>query len=139
MSISYTSSLDGITPERLAGFFVGWPNPPSPANHLRILQGSDEVVLAIDQPSGNVIGFITAVTDKVISAFIPHLEVLPSFQGHGTGSELVRRMLVTLERFYAIDLMCDPDVQPFYERLGLKPYTGMVARNFDRQSGAPGS
>lgn len=136
MSINYTSSLDGITQDRLGGFFVGWPNPPSPETHLRILSGSGEIVLALDSSSDRVIGFITATTDKVISAFIPHLEVLPEFQGNGVGSELVRRMLKRLGRFYAIDLMCDPDVQPFYERLGLKPYSGMVVRNFERQNGS---
>lgn len=135
MPVTYTTSLDGITPERLGGFFGGWPNPPSPETHLRILAGSDEIVLALDSTSGKVVGFITATTDKVISAFIPHLEVLPEFRGNGTGSELVRKMLKRLERFYSIDLMCDPDVQPFYERLGLRPYTGMLSRNFDRQSG----
>ncbi len=135
MPIEYTSSLEGVTPDRLHGFFVGWPNPPSPETHLRILRGSDEVVLAKDTSSEKVVGFITATTDKVISAFIPHLEVLPEFQGNGIGSELVRKMLKRLEAFYAIDLMCDPDVQPFYERLGLRPYSGMVMRNHDRQSG----
>ncbi len=135
MAITYTSDLDGITPQRLGGFFVGWPNPPSSETHLKILQGSDEVVLAVESENEKVIGFITATTDKVISAFIPHLEVLPEFQGNGVGSELVRRMLERLGSFYSIDLMCDPGVQPFYERLGLRPYSGMVSRNFERQSG----
>jgi hypothetical protein len=36
-----------------------------------------------------------------------------------------------------IDLMCDPAVQPFYERLGMRPVIGMVVRNYDRQAGAP--
>ena len=26
--IEYTESLDGITPENLAGFFADWPDPP---------------------------------------------------------------------------------------------------------------
>jgi hypothetical protein len=36
-----------------------------------------------------------------------------------------------------IDLLCDPDVQPFYGRLGMRPATGMLIRNYDRQSGRP--
>jgi hypothetical protein len=36
-----------------------------------------------------------------------------------------------------IDLICDADVQPFYARLGMQPYTGMILRNYDRQSGMP--
>ncbi len=29
--IRYATTLDGITEGMLAGFFVGWPNPPTPA------------------------------------------------------------------------------------------------------------
>ena len=135
MSIVYTDSLDGITLERLTGFFIGWPNPPSPETHLRILQGSAAFVLAIDETSGQVVGYINAISDGFHSAFIPNLEVLPTYQGQGIGSELVRRMLKRLENHYAIDLMCDADLQPFYERLGLRRSTGMVKRNYGRQSG----
>jgi ribosomal protein S18 acetylase RimI-like enzyme len=135
--ISYIDSIEGITAEQLQGFFVGWPNPPSPATHLRILAGSYAIQLARDDASGAIVGFITAISDGVSSAYIPHLEVLPSYQGQGIGSELVRRMQQRLRQIYMIDLICDPDLQPFYARLGMQPYTGMILRNYDRQSGAP--
>ncbi len=135
--ITYTESLDGITTEQLSGpFFVGWPSPPAPAAHLRILQGSSAVVLA-RADDGAVIGFITAISDGVSAAYIPHLEVTPSYQGQGIGSELVRRMQARLSHVYMVDLLCDEDVQPFYERLGMHPYTGMLLRNYDRQDCAP--
>jgi ribosomal protein S18 acetylase RimI-like enzyme len=135
MTVIYTDSLDHLTADHLSGgFFVGWPNPPSPETHLRVLQGSDHVVLAKD--GEQVIGYITAVTDGVLAAYIPHLEVLPAYKGQGIGSELVRRMLDKLRDLYMIDLICDTDVQPFYARLGMRPYTGMIYRNYDRQSGA---
>ena len=57
--IGYTDSLDGVVPNMLNGFFVGWPNPPSSESHRRILEGSDYVELAIDGETGDVIGFIT--------------------------------------------------------------------------------
>lgn len=133
----YTDSLTDVMADHLAGgFFVGWPHPPSPANHLRILQGSDAVVLARNE-DGMVIGFITAISDGVSSAYIPHLEVLPSYQGQGIGSELVRRLLAKLQHLYGIDLLCDPDVQPFYARLGMRSATGMLIRNYDRQACEP--
>ena len=135
MNITYVSSTKDVTPDRLQGFFVGWPNPPSPETHLRILEGSDRVILADDDTSNKVVGFTTAITDGVISASIPHLEVLPDFQRQGIGSELVRRLLSTLKNYYAIDLICDPDVQPFYARLGLQPHTAMLLRNYHHQSG----
>ena len=136
----YTSTIEGIAADQLSGFFVGWPNPPSPETHLRVLQGSDAVILAVDNVAGDprprVVGFITAITDGALAAYIPHLEVLPAYQGQGIGSELVRRMLAHLRDFYMIDLICDADVQPFYERLGMRPYSGMIFRNYDRQSGS---
>ncbi len=131
--ITYTDSIADVTPAQLQGFFVGWPNPPTPATHLRILAGSYAAVLARDD-SGAVVGFITAISDGVSAAYIPHLEVLPVYRGQGIGSELVRRMLARLRQLYMVDLICDEDVQPFYERLGMRRYTGMLVRNYDRQS-----
>ena len=135
MSIRYQSDLQGITPERLEGFFAGWPNPPSPATHLRLLTGSAYVELAVATATGQVVGFINAISDGLLMAYIPLLEVLPGYQGQGIGAALVARLLVRLEHFYAIDLLCDVDVQSFYARLGMQPATGMLVRHYERQSG----
>lgn len=132
--ITYIDSAEGISPAQLeGGFFAGWPSPPSPTAHLNILLHSDAIVLALDEGRA-VVGFITAITDRVSCAYIPHLEVLSVYQGQGIGSELVRQMLTKLQHLYMIDLMCDPEVQPFYARLGMRPSSGMLIRNFDRQS-----
>jgi GNAT superfamily N-acetyltransferase len=126
--IDYTNSLDGIESRQLEGFFVGWPHPPSPETHLRLLRGSDYVVLAIAVETGQVVGFVTALTDGVLSGFIPLLEVLPAFQGQGIGQGLMTRMLDRLGHLPNVDLLCDPDVVPFYERFGMKPAVGMILR-----------
>jgi ribosomal protein S18 acetylase RimI-like enzyme len=133
--IEYRDSLDGVEPGHLAGFFAGWPNPPSPATHRALLARSDAIVLAIDGETAQVVGFITALTDGVLTAYIPLLEVLPDYQGRGIGQELVRRMLGRLQQLYAIDLLCDADLQPFYARFGMRPATGMMVRNYERQAG----
>jgi len=133
--VAYTSSLRGITATRLRGFFVGWPNPPSPEKQIEIFLASDHVVIAIDSSSKRVVGFITAITDGILSAYIPLLEVLPEFQGRGIGRELVSRMLDKLGDLYMIDLMCDLNVREFYEKFGMKAAFGMTIRNFDRQAG----
>ena len=127
--IRYSDSLDGITTEHLHGYFVGWPKPVSPEMHLELLDGSDEVVLAVDDETNRVVGFITAVSDGVRSAYIPLLEVLPEYRGRGVGSELMRRMLEKLGGLYMIDLVCDADVQPFYERFGMTHVNGMKIRD----------
>ena len=133
--VRYVTSLDGITAEDLAGgFWVGWPTPPTPAVHLAALRGSEAFVLAIDDAAapgtpGRVIGCINAIGDGVLAAFVPNLEVLPAWQGRGIGSELVRRLFDALGPRYAIDLVCDDDLVPFYERLGLRHYTAMIRRD----------
>jgi ribosomal protein S18 acetylase RimI-like enzyme len=132
--IAYTHSLEGITADHLCGgFFEGWSNPPTQETHLSILQGSSAIVLAMDNTQ--VVGFITAVSDGVSAAYIPHLEVLAAYRGQGIGSELVQRILDKLRHLYMVDLVCDSDVRPFYQHLGLRPYTAMILRNYEAQSG----
>ena len=136
--IQYTDSLEGIEPEQLTGFFEGWPDQPSSQTHFRVLEGSDHTILALDIDTGRVIGFVTAISDGALSAYIPLLEVLPSYRGRGIGTELARRMIEKLQGLYMIDVVCDEAVRPFYERMGFTPRTGMVIRNRQRQSGADG-
>jgi len=119
MPIRYTDNLDGITADMLVGFFVGWPSPPSADKHLESLRESFAVELAIDDDANRVIGFINAISDGVLSAYIPLLEVLPDYQGLGIGSALVKRLVARLDNLYMIDLVCDEDVGPFYDRLAL--------------------
>lgn len=102
--MQFVYSADSISADQLHGFFVGWPNPPSPETHLAILRRSDAVALAIDNESGHVVGFINALSDGMLHAFIPLLEVLPAHQGRGIGQELVRRMLALLGDLYAVDV-----------------------------------
>lgn len=133
--IVYRDNLDGLTPRKLAGFFEGWPDPPSPETHLRILQGSAHVILALNDETGAVVGFVTAISDGVLSAYIPLLEVRRDYQGRGIGQELMRRMLVRLEHLYMVDLICDLELQPYYQRFGMRPASGMMLRHHSRQAG----
>lgn len=70
-NIAYLTDLDGVTAAQLRGFFDGWPDPPTPETHLRILRGSATVVLAVDTETGCVVGFVTALSDGVLSAYPP--------------------------------------------------------------------
>ncbi|MFE7062004.1 GNAT family N-acetyltransferase [Sutcliffiella sp. NPDC057660] len=131
----YTNSTDEITADMLKGFFVGWPKPPNTETHLKLLKNSSKVVLALDDDADQVIGFITAISDGVLSAYIPFLEVLPEYKNQGIGQELVKRMLKELDHIYMIDLCCDDDVVPFYDKFGMIKSNGMLVRNYQWQSG----
>jgi len=134
--ITYQTNLDGISPEMLTGFFIRWPKPPSSETHLRLLQQAYRVVLAVDDQTNRVVGFINAISDGVLSAYIPLLEVLPEYQMQGIGDELMKRMLKLLDNLYMIDLTCDRRLQPFYEQMGMTRATGMMIRNFAHQAGS---
>ncbi|MBA2463256.1 MAG: GNAT family N-acetyltransferase [Actinobacteria bacterium] len=133
--VVYTTDASGLRPMQLEGFFVDWPSPPSPERHLEVLRGSDHVVLALESGSRRVLGFATAVTDGVLAAYIPLLEVLPDRQGQGIGTELVRRLLEELRGFYMVDLICDEELEAFYRRFGMIPVRGMVLRDPDALDG----
>jgi ribosomal protein S18 acetylase RimI-like enzyme len=126
--IEYATTLEGVEPDDLEGFFVDWPSRPTTDVHLALLRGSELVVLARDGESGRVIGFVNAIGDGVLSAFVPLLEVLPEHRGRGIGTELVRRLLALLEDRYMVDLCCDEELVPFYERLGMSRLAGMGRR-----------
>lgn len=126
----YSFSLEGVSSQDLEGFCVGWTHPLTGARLLSVLKGSYRVILAREQQDGPIVGFIQAISDGVLSAYLPLLEVRPEFQGRGIGSELVRRMLKELDGLYMIDLCCDEALVPFYERMDMVTVRGMVRRNY---------
>lgn len=136
MKLKYVQTLEGIHPDMLkGGFFVNWPNPPTPETHYQLLKNSYRVVLALDKKSQQVVGFINAISDGVLSAYIPLLEVLPEYQNQGIGKTLVKKMLDQLKHLYMIDLLCDENLQGYYEKLGMNKAQGMMIRNYKNQSG----
>ena len=132
--ITYTDSLEGVTEAHLEGFFVGWLNPPSPEKHLQLLRAASYVMLAKD--GERVVGFANAISDGVLSAYIPLVEILPEYQGQGIGTELVRQLFEKLRHLYMVDIVCDATVAPFYERFGMYTAYGMMMGNYAAQSGA---
>lgn len=133
MTISYVETADGVSEEQVAGLFSYWGTAPAPQDIVRIFTGSDFVVLAVETETQQVIGYITAISDGVSAAYIPHLEVRAEWRNRGIGLELVQRMLAKLRHLYMIDLMCDEELVPFYEKAGFQPWQGMLIRQRDRQ------
>lgn len=130
----FRNDLEGIEPVHLEGFFEGWPDPPSPERHLAILEGSSMVELAVDIRTGRVAGFANLISDGILSAFIPLLEVRRAHRGRGIGTGLVRRLLERTSDLYMLDVACDPEVTSFYGRLGFREGNAMLHRRYERQS-----
>jgi ribosomal protein S18 acetylase RimI-like enzyme len=143
--IVYVDDVSGLAPDQLrGGFFEGWPAAPSAELHLEHLRGAEVAIVAIDAPGDDsldaapVVGFVTAIGDGVLTAFVPLLEVLPAYRGRGIGTELMRRILDRLGERYSIDLVADADAVPFYERLGGTAGTAVLWRNRDGLARATG-
>jgi ribosomal protein S18 acetylase RimI-like enzyme len=117
-------------------FFDGWPNPPSKETHLLLLKNSDHFIVCMDEETEKIVGFITAISDGILSAYIPFLEVVPAYKNKGIGSKLVEMMLHKLRHLYMIDLLCDESLQDYYEKKGMIKGQGMMKRNYERQNGA---
>lgn len=128
MDISYQFDLEGISSEKLEGFFVGWPNPPSGEYLYKVLSKSAYICIAIH--GNKPVGFANAISDHTMSAYIPLLEVLPSYQNKGIGREIITQLLKKLDHLYMIDICCDDDVVPFYEQLDFHRVNGMIKRNY---------
>lgn len=128
MAIAYSTDLTGVRAEDLEGFFDGWPDPPTPETHLDILRRSYCTVIARDGEDRRIVGFVNAISDGLLSAFIPLLEVRRSHRNHGIGSELVRRLVDELGDLYSVDVVCDEELRPFYERFGMQPLLAMALR-----------
>jgi len=133
MEIRYHSTLEGVTPDAIHGFFVGWADPPAPATLLRMLEGSSHVWLALD--GNRLVGYIRAISDGFHAAFLPELEVLPGYQGLGIGTTLLTKLLDDLAGFYSIDGTCDDGLVDYYRRFGFMRGNGMTIRAYQHQAG----
>jgi GNAT superfamily N-acetyltransferase len=127
--IEYRTSAAGLRWEQLDGFFVGWEVRPSASTLLDHLLASYRCAIAVDTSGDRVVGFASAVSDGLLAAYIPLVEVLPGWHERGIGTELMNVLFDQLKHLYMVDLACDDDVKPFYEKLGMTAATAMVRRN----------
>lgn len=134
-SIIYNSDITGTSPDQLNGFFVGWAKKPTPQKILELLEKAPYKVIAMDQNTQQIVGFIYAITDGILCAYIPLLEVLPDFQKNGIGKNLVDKLLQLIDPYYMIDLCCDSNLEGYYRKLSFNKASGMIIRNYSTQSG----
>jgi ribosomal protein S18 acetylase RimI-like enzyme len=100
----------------------------------KLLLESTYFIVAIDDETNKVVGFATALSDGVNSSFIPLIEVLPEYQGKGIGTKMMEEILLRLDNIPNVDLTCDIELQPFYERFKMLKSNGMVLRKYVTRS-----
>ena len=58
------------------------------------------------------------------------LEVLPEYKHRGIGTQLLNILFEELKNIQNIDLTCDKELQPFYEKFGMVKSCGMALRKY---------
>ncbi|MDP3025804.1 MAG: GNAT family N-acetyltransferase [candidate division Zixibacteria bacterium] len=117
-----------IITNELNTFFQNWKSPPSTETRSKLLTGSDLVITA--REDGRLVGFLTAISDGAMHAFITLLEVLESHQNKGIGKHLMELAISNFKGYYDIVLITDPDKGEFYKKLGFREIYGMHIRDF---------
>ena len=90
-------------------------------------------MLAVDQDNGRIVGFINALSDGILSAYIPLLEVIQEYQGRGIGKEMLAYVEAYCRnkkiRYMTVKTLSEksPDenyrkTRDFYLRNGFQPF-----------------
>jgi ribosomal protein S18 acetylase RimI-like enzyme len=129
--VEYRHTIDGIDEGWLEGpFFVGWPNPPSPATHLRILRAADERVVAVSD--GRVVGFIMGNVYlgefgiPETTASLDTIGVHPEYQKQGIATQLMEEFITHVraagvDTVYTLVNWNDWALLRFFEAVGFAP------------------
>lgn len=94
---------------------VGWSNYTNNPAMLRKAYKNSLYVLAA-YADGKLVGILRAVGDGASVVFLQDLIVLPEFQRHGIGSQLMQRVMEKYADVYQLQLLTEAS----YEYLGLK-------------------
>ena len=103
-----------------------WASNRDRALTEKLLVGADLVHGIVEISTGELLAFARVLTDSTAIALVLDVVVHPSARGRGIGTELMARLLERppLPHVDSIELVCQPDVVAFYERLGFSTRVG---------------
>ena len=80
----------------------------------------------VDLQTDELVAFCRALTDRSFVALILDVIVAPARRGQGLGARLMNELLAIPEVRHAasIELVCQPELVPFYERWGFSAEVG---------------
>lgn len=103
-----------------------WTSSRTRADVDRMLAATDLIFAMCDVSSGSLLGFARVLTDTVFIALILDVIIAPDHRGRGLGRALVERVLAdpALRAVASIELVCQPELAPFYEQWGFSARVG---------------
>jgi GNAT superfamily N-acetyltransferase len=95
-----------------------WSSVQKPELLHKALLASHSLISAWDDRK--LVGLGNAISDGFLVVYYPHLLVLPDYQGHGIGKELMRRLMARYEGFHQHMLVADVRALEFYRKCGFE-------------------
>jgi predicted GNAT family N-acyltransferase len=106
-----------------------WAEHRTPDDVRRMLAASTIVVALVDRQSDRLVGFARVLTDFTYTAMIMDVVVDPDFRGTGLGATLMDAVVAhpRLATVASVELVCQPELRPFYRRWGFSENVGRSA------------
>lgn len=127
-SFEISHDVGTVRVERLMELWASawWASGRTADETRRVLAGSDAVVAVIERFTGRLVGFARVLTDRVCLAVILDVVVAPDVRGSGVGAMLMEAVLghPGVAGVRSIELVCQPDLMPFYRRWGFTDQVG---------------
>ena len=105
-----------------------WTRGRTTEETLTLLRRADHLFGVCEPCSGRLLAFARVLTDGVFKAFVFDVIVAKDSRGRGLGSRLMRRILEhpDLREVKHVELVCLPELETFYERLGFTTDVGGI-------------
>lgn len=93
-----------------------------------MLAGSDVIIALVDDDAEGLVGFTRVLTDFAYLAMVLDVVVHPRYRNAGLGRMLLEAVVdhPRLSNVESIELVCQPELVPFYSRWG---FTDQVGRS----------
>jgi GNAT superfamily N-acetyltransferase len=103
-----------------------WATQRTETEARGILAGSDIVVTVVHRPTGRLVGFARVLTDRTYLAVILDVIVASDVRGSGIATLIMDAVLrhPWVADVKSIELVCQPDLVPFYQRWGFSDQVG---------------
>lgn len=118
-NIRYSDARE-LSPESVLVLYRAneWSSAEKPELLLKALLASHSLITAWE--GAKLVGLGNAISDGFLVVYYPHLLVLPEYQGHGIGAELMRRLIARYAGFHQHILLADGRALDFYRKCGFE-------------------
>ena len=123
---TWVDDVEGVDLAELSELYRVAPLGAKPPDRLAIVFGNSMFV-RFAYAGGRLVGAGRALADGLDCAYIADVAVHPDHQGHGLGSDIIRRLVAAAAGHKKILLYANPGTEGFYLGLGFLPMATAMA------------